>query len=452
MNNQGQPLTPIRDEDAQLALLRELVSGHLRTQVDAAQAQLDAFEARFGNQKNAEATVADSLAGALRRAHAPRSRAALNEALSAPWMGAAAHLAEHELPAATQALSPFMLPAISQAVKERLASFSNAMQRASPTRRIAWKIKSLQTGLPLETVMEQDLDPFSVHRILVVEMPGGNLLASYRVQNSDHALARSANHEEEAFATAALLTALRGFVRDAGIGEAAAELSSIDIGKRTLHIAQQGTMMIAVEASGALAQDLETTIHAELFPQLRAATTPAKREQVLAKWHADEDNGPRATSGGPQLWVGAAIIGALVISLWQVSRWIERNDMHMTRQRIAASPGVAAVSVDRIDKGWKVNVAADPTSQIEPAFDASLTPRGRISLEVDPILSLDPTSIARALQLTLPPPMPATLIVSREKVRVVGRVPMRYVEALRDHPRIRLANLPLALDSAIISN
>jgi hypothetical protein len=450
------PDVPMTD-DAKLSLLRDVVAGHLQRDMAELNARIARYDRLFGSDQNVVSMVAGALPQAVQQAHAPRGRASLDSALGEPWIGAANYAAEHRLARATQALAPIMLPAISQAVKERFSALSKAMERASPARRIGWKIKSLQTGLPLETVMEQDLDPFRVHRLLAVEMPSGNLLAAYRVvdettepnsANSANAATQAEHSEEEAFATAALLTALRGFVRDAGIGEAQAELSSIDIGKRTLHIGQQGSMMVAVEASGQLAHDLETSMHADLFPALRQARTQKERERVLANWRTQSVPVVHASGPSPLVIIGLAIAG-LLGALWLVNQSVERSDAQRTLARLRNTPGVAAVNVQQVDSGWLFYVAADPLVQIEPVLAEGLMPRSKLSVLIDPILSLDPTSMARAIEAALPPAPGVYVQVTKTEVRVIGKATKEYVDALAQHPRVRVANLKVVAPTGV---
>jgi hypothetical protein len=258
--------------------------------------------------------------------------------------------------------------------------------------------------------------------------------------------------EDDAYATAALLTAMRGFVRDAGIGESAAELSSIEVGKRTLHIAQQGSMLVAVEASGQLAHDLETSIHSELFPALRhAGEDPRARESVLATWRTSGAAGAQRARGVSFSIVLGLIVGLLTLALWGTHRWIEKRDIQNTVIRLEDTPGVAAVSPHRTNQGWQLNVAADPSVDIEPALAAALTPRERIVTRIDPIVSLDPTTVAGVLGKTLPPPQGVRLTVTRDSVVAQGQIPASYLDALRAHPRLRIGNLAVrvAADATI---
>ncbi len=431
-------------DDAKLALLREVASGHLREDMAKLNARLATFEQLFATEQNVINFVASALPQAVQQAHMPRTRNHLDAALGVPWIGAASYAAEHKLDDATQALAPIMFPAIAQAVKERIAALSKAMERASPARRIQWKIKSLQSGLPLETVMEQDLDPFRVHRLLAVEMPAGNLLATYRVLDEyevqDPAAHSAEKNEEEAMATAALLTALRGFVRDAGLGAGHAELSSVDLGQRSLHIAQQGSLMVAVEASGSLAHDLETSMHAELFPALRQAKNQKERELVLANWRSDAVPKPARSGGSPLKLIFLAVL-AILAGLWWAKRSVDRTDIERTLNRLRNTPGVAAANLQKTDAGWQFYVAADPLANIEPVLSDGLLPRNSITLFLDPILSLDPTSTARALERSLPPPAGVSLVVSKTEVRVIGNAPKSYLDALIQHPRVRLGEL-----------
>jgi hypothetical protein len=447
------PEVPMTD-DAKLALLREVASGHLRDDLAKFNARLAQFESLFGTEQQVVNLVASALPQAVQQAHMPRTRTHLDAAMGDPWIGAAGYAAEHKLDQATQALAPIMLPAISQAVKERLAALSKAMERASPARRIQWKIKSLKTGLPLETVMEQELDPFQVHRLLAVEMPSGSLLATYRVLDEyevhDPAAHNAEKNEEEALATAALLTALRGFVRDAGLGAGNAELSSVDLGARSLHIAQQGSLMVAVEASGALAHDLETSMHADLFPALRQAKSQSEREAVLAGWRADAVPKVRKASGSPLKLI---VISSLAIlgGLWYAKRSVEQTDITRTLNRVRNTPGVAAANLLRGQNTWEIFVAADPLADVEQPLSEGLLARNKITLYVDPILSLDATSMARALERSLPPPRGVQLIVTRTEVRVVGEAPKAYVDALRQHPRVRLGELTVSARTSTTS-
>ncbi len=440
--------TQMQRDDAQLALLRRLLDGGLHENVAGLANRVDVFERKIGTQASTAEFLAESLPAAIERASGPQSHAAFAAVMAPPWINAARYAAEHKLPAATAALAPIVLPAISQAVKERLATFSLAMRRASPMRRIAWKIESLQSGLPLETVIEQDLDPFRVHRVLAVEVPSGNLMASHRfAEDGADDQRTAADSEDEAFATAALLTALRGFVRDARIGNSAAELTSIDVGNRTLHIAQQGKTMVAVEASGQLAHDLEPSLHADLFPALRSAKTDLARQDAIANWRTNAPT-PGDDHGLSVVWVLAVVFFGLLFSLWWAQRWIERNDITRTRERIEAISGVASVSVASVNGVWLFNVAADPLADIAPAFDVSLTANNRILTRLDPILSLDPTIVARAVRRDLAPPLGTTLTITRDSIVVAGQPSDDYVAALKAHPRVQVAGMAVRVAAA----
>jgi hypothetical protein len=146
------------------------------------------------------------------------------------------------------------------------------------------------------------------------------------------------------------------------------------------------------------------------------------------------------------------IVVSLLLSLWGAQRWIEKRDIQSVVSRLESTPGVAAISAHRADRGWVVNLAADPSVNIEPALEGALMPRSRMIARVDPILSLDPTTVAGVLRKTLPPPTGVRLIVTRDAVTVQGQVPTSYLDALRAHPRVRIANLAVqvATDSAIV--
>ena len=232
-------------------------------------------------------------------------------------------------------------------------------------------------------------------------------------------------------------------MRDAGIGAGQGELSSIDVGKRTLHIGQQGTLMVAVEASGSLALDLEPSMHAELFPALRLAKSQDEKRAVLAGWKTGTTE--KIKSKSPSALKLIVLIALMVLAgLWWAKRSVEQTDISRTLSRLRNAPGVASANYQRVDGGWQLFVAADPLAQVEEIVQDGLIPRQKIGLLIDPVLSLDPTSTARALEQSLPPPPGAKLVVTRTEVRVLGAAPKDYFEALRQHPRVRLSNLTVA--------
>ena len=142
--------------------------------------------------------------------------------------------------------------------------------------------------------------------------------------------------------------------------------------------------------------------------------------------------------------------------LWWAKRSIEQTDISRTLNRIRSAPGVAAANVQKGDDGWQLFVAADPVAQIEPIIQEGLTARSKISLFIDPILSLDPTSTARALEASLPPAAGVQLVVSRKVVHVFGNASSEYLESLRRHPRVQLANLSVVAQTGaktpVVSN
>jgi hypothetical protein len=439
----------VTSDDERMALLRQLLTADLRVRLDAVDQRVFHIEGRFGDDARTAQTLAAALPGAVKKAYGPGQRPKLDDAMANPWIGAASHVADHQLSAATLALSPMVLPAISQAVKDRLAAFSDTMQRASPARRIGWKIKSLQSGLPLEQVIEQDMDPFCVHRVLAVEMPAGHLLGAYQAPAGNGA-ATVSQTEDDANATAALLAAIQGFARDAGIGTGGSELSSIEVGKRQLVISQQGSLLVAVEASGQLAPNLQGSIHGDLFPAVRAAETEETRRQAMARWCRDSFRPAHKQTMNPGSVIG--LLALLVLALWWTHSTVQRYDMQRTRDRIEDIPGVAAVRLSNENKRWRLHVAGDPLVDLTPAFERTLMNKSGYVVTFDPILSLDAVSIERAIRAELPPPPGTEIFVADRVVRVSGTAAPGYVAALRDLPRVRLAQMKIDVSAARVES
>jgi hypothetical protein len=182
-----------------------------------------------------------------------------------------------------------------------------------------------------------------------------------------------------------------------------------------------------------------------------AGEDPRARESVLATWRAGGAAGAQRARG-VSFSIVLGLIGLLLtLALWGTHRWIEKRDIQNTVIRLEDTPGVAAVSPHRTNQGWQLNVAADPSVDIEPALAAALTPRERIVTRIDPIVSLDPTTVAGVLGKTLPPPQGVKLTVTRDSVVAQGQIPATYLDALRAHPRLRIGNLAVrvAADATI---
>lgn len=347
----------VRDADADLARLRELLVGPEKVQLDQLQERLD--EDRLLGED-----VARVLPEAVRRRD--RRDEDLARALR-PVVEKAVHASVRRDPEPfAEAIFPVIGPAIKRAIAEGLKSMvarlENVLEQTLSFRRqIFWRVEAARSGRPLAEVALSHSLRFRVEQAFLIHAETGLLLAHAAVPD---VLSRGQD------VVAGMLTAIRDFVRDSFEAEGAGpggELETVEVGELTVFIERGRQSVLAAVVRGVPDPDLRGMIREVLgdieishesdldeFDGDPAALEPAREELercLVTQLH--EAAGP---GRGRLALIGLAIavvIAALLGTTWMVNRLLDAR----ARDRAAEAARQQAVAALDREPGYVVTEA-----------------------------------------------------------------------------------------------
>ena len=243
------------------------------------QASQDQLVKRVDGVEQQLEQLPDKLPAALRSAdsHGPDLAGALEQ----PVAKAVETLARTRRELLANALFPVLGPAIRQAITEALRGLVDNLNRLLEStfsiRGLRWRLESWRSGMPYAQVALRHMLRYSVDHLFVIQNESGLLLAKA------HQFEFQGNDSD---AVAAMLTAIRDFMRDSGLAPGEAELRQVELGDHLLRLYPGPDAYLAAAISGVPGREVDQSLSTLLEDMHRQV--PAALEQGQPDPQVDE--------------------------------------------------------------------------------------------------------------------------------------------------------------------
>lgn len=426
----GLPPGGVRDGEADLARLRELLVGPEKVQLDQLQERLD--EDRLLGED-----VARVLPEAVRRRD--RRDEDLARALR-PVVEKAVHASVRRDPQPfAEAIFPVIGPAIKRAIAEGLKSMVARLehvleQTLSFRRQILWRVEAARTGRPLAEVALSHSLRFRVEQAFLIHSETGLLLAHAAVPD---VLSRGED------VVAGMLTAIRDFVRDSFEAEGAqpaGDLETVEVGELTVLIERGRRSALAAVVRGVADPDLRSLLrevlgdieihHEAELEDFDGDTEPFDpAEEELGRClvtQLQERAGPRHGRLLLIALTAAALIGAVLAASWFTNRILdgrsaEREQEAARLRAVQALDQVPGYVVTGSHPG-RVSGLRDPlAAPLAEALESSGFDLADTEANFEAWMSTEPDLVLARARRILAPPSEVELSLDRGRLSAGGR-------------------------------
>ena len=356
----------------------------------------------------------------------------LASALEQPVAKAVEALARNRREVLANALFPVLGPAIRHAITEALRGLVDNLNRLLEStfsaRGLRWRMEAWRSGMPYAQVALRHMLRYSVDHLFLIQNGSGLLLARA------HQLQPQANDSD---AVAAMLTAIRDFMRDSGLAPGEAELRQVEVGDHLLRLYPGPEGYLAAAISGVPGGEVDESLAALLesmhrqAPQALADGQPdPELDELLRAWFSHSGRSqelvmPEAKRPIMALIVlGAALITALV---WGGERLWTRAQAEDLERQLAMTPGYQA-QVRRL--GWRqllVSGLRDPlASKLAEQLERAELEPSRVLGRLRPYLSLEPDISLKRIKQMLHPPAGVRVSQAAGVIKLDGRAPASW--------------------------
>lgn len=385
----------------QIERLRDLLEVPNQESQQALDKRVDGVEQRLEH-------LPDQLPAALRSADSQGPN--LATALEHPVAKAVESLARNRRELLANALFPVLGPAIRQAITDALRglveNLNRLLESTFSVRGLRWRMESWRSGMPYAQVALRHMLRYSVDHLFVIQNGSGLLLAQA------HQFEAQANDSD---AVAAMLTAIRDFMRDSGLAPGEAELRQVELGEHLLRLYPGPDAYLAAAISGVPGRDVDESLsellelmHRQLPQALQEGENDLQVAELLNRWFSHSGRSQELDEeqqGRPIM--ALALIGVLLLTglVWGAERWWTGREAASLGAVLAAEPGY---QVQTRRSGWrKIQVSGlrDPIA----APMAEMVQRVELDAErvystLQPYLSLQPALLHARLEALLQPP------------------------------------------------
>ncbi|MGH9381594.1 MAG: OmpA family protein [Thermoanaerobaculia bacterium] len=335
------------------------------------------------------------------------------------------------------ALFPVMGPAIRMALRDALAGFVSTLNRAIEHslswRGLRWRFEAWRSGVPFAQIVLKHALAYRVERVLLVHAETGLLLA--------HAVAEDLE-DRDADLVAAMMSAIRDFVRDSFHPGGPAELRNVVVGDVTVHVegGPGATLAAAIRGHAPPSvderlRDTLETIHLRFADPLArfdgdtapfADTRPLLAdclETVLRTGQAER------RSAAPWVVAGATVLLLALLAGWWV--W-SRHRWTNALERLGREPGIVVTDADRSWRRWRLaglrdRHAVDPAALLERELGVDAAD---LETRWEPYLSSHPELVLARARRRLEPPAAVDLALRGETLVVRGEAPPHWIRRL----------------------
>ena len=397
------------------------------------QASQDQLVKRVDGVEQQLEQLPDKLPAALRSAdsHGPDLAGALEQ----PVAKAVETLARTRRELLANALFPVLGPAIRQAITEALRGLVDNLNRLLEStfsiRGLRWRLESWRSGMPYAQVALRHMLRYSVDHLFVIQNGSGLLLAKA------HQFEFQGNDSD---AVAAMLTAIRDFMRDSGLAPGEAELRQVELGDHLLRLYPGPDAYLAAAISGVPGREVDQSLstlledmHRQVPAALEQGQPDPQVDELLRSWFSLSGRSQELEESAQRRPLMAILlIGllALLALIWIGERLWTGSEATALSKGLAAEPGYQA----RAQRdGWRqlrVDGLRDPVSRPLTALlsELQLDPE-RVWNHTQPYLSLSPELVASRLQKLLQPPEGVVIEAAGGQIRIHGEADLTWAES-----------------------
>lgn len=372
------------------------------------QTSQDELGNRVGGVEQQLERLPENLPAALRSADdlGPRLASALEE----PVAKAVEGLARNRRELLANALFPVLGPAIRHAITEALRGLVDNLNRLLEStfsvRGLSWRMEAWRSGMPYAQVALRHMLRYSVDHLFLIQNGSGLLLARAH---------QSAPQDNDSDAVAAMLTAIREFMRDSGLAPGEAELRQVQVGDHVLRLypGPEGYLAAAIsgvpggEVDESLAELLEA-MHRRAPQALNDGQPDPELDELLRAWFSHSGRSQElAKPESKRPVMGQIVLGALILlGLVWCAEWLWTGaEASRLQRQLSAQPGYQA-QVNRV--AWRelqiVGLRDPLAASLDAQLDLAGLDRARVDGRLRPYLSLEPQLFTKRVRQMLSPP------------------------------------------------
>lgn len=363
-----------------------------------------------------------------------------------------------------EVLFPVIGPAIRRAVADALKGLVQrinvALENSFTIKGLKWRLEAAKSGVPFAQVVLRHTMLYAVQEAFLIQRDSGLILAS---AHRDESLALDED------AVAAMLTAIQSFIQDSFGLTGDEQLSSAELGGRTLWVISGPSAAIACVISGTPPQilraelmDILEKIHARFGSRLGGSPelveTDEKLQSLMAQTLFEEvDESIEDTSSRSRLmWFAGAAALLLYLSFSVFNVWREQQFSSEVMGLFAAQPGYVITSAEMDDGVLNVNGLRDPES-LPPSelLKGQQIAAGRVRTNFSPYQSLDGQVVSARIARRYDIKAPTSLSLDGDELVVSGELSAYQLADLQALPkfhtiirRINIQAVQLAPDEA----
>lgn len=314
-------------------------------------------------------------------------------------------------------IGPAIRAAVGSALRGLIRSLNQTLDQTLTLRGLRWRVEAWRTGVPFGQVVLAHTLLYRIEQAYLIHAPTGLLLA--HVNDGDE-------EAPEGELVSSMLTAIRDFVQDSFGGATEDTLETFRVGEREVFVASGPLANLAAVVHGEAPAGLESRlretlelVHGEHGPLLEAFegdTSPLEvcrppLEAICETRYAE----PRSNPG---TWLVLAlpflIFGVLLFLYWREGAARER-----LLDRLAAEPGIAAVTSRSALRAWTVSGLRDPlAADPEAIYQEFERPPRLPRWDFEPYQAAHPAFVLERAQQVLR--VPPTVELELDQGRLVG--------------------------------
>lgn len=328
--------------------------------------------------------------------------------------------------------------AVVTAIEEMTQSLNQTLEYSFSNQSLKWRMEALLTGRPFAEIVLLRTLLYRVEQVFLIDKETGIVL--------QHVVAATAA-AEDADLVAAMLTAIRDFVKDSFQVHNDDSLDALHFGELTLWIEQGPQAILAGVIRGNAPktlrldfQDALARIHLEqssAFEAFDGDTTPFAASQPILETCLQAQYQVKKQKPSPLVWLvlgtaGVGLAGWVGLAIANNLRWAT------FLEKLDAEPGIVLTKVEkRGDKyfvrGMRDPLAANPTQLLQAAH---VNPKS-VSAQWDSYLSLEPAMLSARARQFLKAPDTVSLKADKNGIlHATGSAPHQWIVEARQRVQL----------------
>ena len=347
-----------------------------------------------------------------------------------------------------EAIFPILMPAIRMAVttalRDMVQTLNQLLEYSLSLRSWRWRVEAWRTGKPFVQVLLLRTLVYRVEQVLLVNRNDGLLLASVSAPGIT---------TKDADLVSGMLTAIQEFIQDSFEIEKNAAIRELHIGDFSLLVERSQEAILAaavrgnapVELRGVLQAALDL-IHEEFGAELRGSRGNSQAfepecRQILEGCLQSQYQTPEKTSYW-KLWLCAASL-ALGLAFWGGLRIEQGRRWNRGLAALRAVPGITITQSSRHGGIYVLEGLRDPFAG---APEEVLARQGidmrRVSLRLQPFLSLDPKLLVERARVAIQAPKSVSVSLDQDVLKLEGTASHTWIlQARSNGQKLALAGI-----------